>query len=234
MLTGSDLGAAIERARLLKGITKAELAQVMGVRPPSVQDWVKRGTINKEKLSRLWTYFSDVAGPEHWGLKSWDDADHPKEGLVTRPVAHDLRHLSIESGPYASLKVPVIGTLVMGVDNMHQLRSQPDGKAIGTVSVPFASAGSFAVQVFGDELYPAVRHGSCLVVDPISPGVPGELVLIELADGNFLVCELVAEHADALLWVPAAGGSRRTLPAGQIAKVMPVVGLVPGSRMESA
>lgn len=68
MLTGHELGAAIESARQLKGVTKKTLAEHFDVRPPSVQDWVKRGTIDKEKLPALWAYFADVVGLEHWGL----------------------------------------------------------------------------------------------------------------------------------------------------------------------
>lgn len=68
MLTGPDLGAAIERARLLKGVSKKQLAADFGVTAPSVQDWVKRGTIDKAKLPGLWRYFADVVEPSHWGL----------------------------------------------------------------------------------------------------------------------------------------------------------------------
>lgn len=68
MLTGPQLGAAIEAARKRKGITKVALAAHFGVKPPSIQDWVKHGTIDKGKLVELWRFFSDVVGPEHWGL----------------------------------------------------------------------------------------------------------------------------------------------------------------------
>lgn len=68
MLTGSELGAAIDAARVKKGMTKKALADHFGVRPPSIQDWIKRGTIDKQHLPGLWALFADVVGPEHWGL----------------------------------------------------------------------------------------------------------------------------------------------------------------------
>ncbi len=68
MLTGEKLGAAIEQARLKKGVSKKALADAMGVKPASVQDWVKFGRIAKERINDLVAYFSDVVGPEHWGL----------------------------------------------------------------------------------------------------------------------------------------------------------------------
>ena len=71
MLTGKELGAAIEAARKLKKVTKKAIAEHFGVSQPSIQDWVNRGTIDKSKLPDLWEYFRDVVGPSHWGLKSF-------------------------------------------------------------------------------------------------------------------------------------------------------------------
>ncbi|CAN7660111.1 XRE family transcriptional regulator [Aquipseudomonas alcaligenes] len=74
MLTGIELGAAIESARLKKGITKKALAESFGVAAPSVQGWVNTGRIDKSKLIEVIRYFADVVGPDHWGL-SKDDGD---------------------------------------------------------------------------------------------------------------------------------------------------------------
>ena len=68
MLTGKELGDAIESARIAKGISKKKLAEDFGVAPPSVQGWVKNGRIDKAKLMELIRYFSDVVKPAHWGL----------------------------------------------------------------------------------------------------------------------------------------------------------------------
>jgi hypothetical protein len=69
MLTGPDLGAAIEAARIAKGVSKKKLADDFSVKPPSVQGWVNNGRIDKSKLMDVIAYFSDVVGPEHWGLR---------------------------------------------------------------------------------------------------------------------------------------------------------------------
>lgn len=54
-----------------KGVSQVEIARHFEVKPPSVQDWMNKGTIGKEKLPELWDYFSDVVGPEHWGLREY-------------------------------------------------------------------------------------------------------------------------------------------------------------------
>ena len=68
MLTGKELGAAIASAIKKKGVRKAALARTFEISPPSIQDWIKRGTISKDKLIALIEYFKDDVGPEHWGL----------------------------------------------------------------------------------------------------------------------------------------------------------------------
>lgn len=68
MLTGQKLGEALASAIQMKGVSKADVARAFGVKPPSVQGWLKNGRISKEHIEKLLTYFSDVVGPEHWGI----------------------------------------------------------------------------------------------------------------------------------------------------------------------
>lgn len=73
MLSGKELGQAIKLAiekKISSGAvkTKADIARHFKIKPPSIHDWIKKGSISKDKLPELWNYFSDVAGPEHWGL----------------------------------------------------------------------------------------------------------------------------------------------------------------------
>ena len=42
------------------------MARHFGIKPPSISDWINRGTIDKAKLDELFTYFADVVGPDHW------------------------------------------------------------------------------------------------------------------------------------------------------------------------
>ncbi|WP_334159586.1 S24 family peptidase [Achromobacter insolitus] len=84
MLNGTDLGAAIKAAiekKIASGAapSQAAIARHFNVRPPSIHDWIKKGSISKDKLPEMWRYFSDVVGPEHWGLKSWPDMGSPAD-----------------------------------------------------------------------------------------------------------------------------------------------------------
>lgn len=116
---------------------------------------------------------------------------------------------------------------------MYHLKAAPDGQPIGAVPAFSKAAGTFAVRVFGDDLYPAVRHGQCLIVEPQSPPVEGELALLELEDGNFLVCELVSLRLDAVTYVAAQGGVRKTMDRRKVRSVHPVAEVVSASRFEA-
>lgn len=75
MLKGKEFGTAIGQAINLKiasgkAASKAEIARHFSMKPPSLSDWVKKGSVAKDKLHELWRYFSDVAGPEHWGMSN--------------------------------------------------------------------------------------------------------------------------------------------------------------------
>ena len=75
MLQGPALGSAIAAAMKMKAdhmrvskITQAVLASALGMAQPSVSELLKFGRLAKEKVPVLLEYFSDVAGPDHFGL----------------------------------------------------------------------------------------------------------------------------------------------------------------------
>lgn len=92
MRTGKKLGEAIAAAIQKKidsggARSKAEIARHFGVKPPSISDWERRGTISKHRLPELWSYFSDVVGPEHWGITDREMAMTPDMGNAHGQVA---------------------------------------------------------------------------------------------------------------------------------------------------
>ena len=106
MLNGKELGAAIAAAIQMKidsGAirSKAEVAREFEIKPPSLYDWERKGTIDKARLPKLWEYFSDVAGPEHWGLtaEEWPAGLSARGGSLSSP---SVRHAS-PGWPYPSI-----------------------------------------------------------------------------------------------------------------------------------
>lgn len=232
MLTKAALGAAIEAARIKKGVSKQDLAQQFGVKPPSVQDWVKKGSIEKNRLLALFEYFSDVVGPDHWGLPNWPNPQHALAGSG-RYQAQEMSHPVSYAGVPSTERVPVTGTLEMADDAQMKLMKPRSGKAIGSVDAPAGAPGAYAVRVVGDWLYPTARHGACLVVEPHGQCVAGELVLVFRTSGVVEVCEFVATRTDSVTLVPANGGQRLTLASSEVESIHAIVAVVAASKFRA-
>ena len=117
MLKGKELGKAIElaiKAKLDAGYarSKAEIAREFDMKPPSLTDWVKKGSISKDKLPKLWKYFSDVVGPDHWGLeKSEWPAGLTNEGsgiAEKRPPIYEVKTTSTAPDPLTDIERDLI------------------------------------------------------------------------------------------------------------------------------
>lgn len=110
MLNGKELGDAIRRAIQLKMDAgelshKKDVAEHFGVKPPSIHDWIKKGSISKDKLPELFRYFSSVAGPEHWGLK---DSEWPV-GLSKQ------RYSNPDQGAAKNLEEPAVDAFAVAM-----------------------------------------------------------------------------------------------------------------------
>lgn len=158
MLTGKELGAAIEAAIKLKGVPKTEVAEHFKVKPPSVQDWVRRGTIGKEKLPQLWAYFSGVVGPAHWGLENFPS---------------DANVVAVSSGkrPY-----PVISLIQAGaVKEISDPYAAGDGYDIEYGDDEW-SRWTFALEISGKSMEPDFKNGDRVLIDPDIAPRPGDFV----------------------------------------------------------
>ncbi len=79
MKSKASLGQAIKQAiekKIEKGEVrfKSEIARNFGVSPSSLTDWEQKGSISKDKLFKLFEYFSDVVPLEHW-FEEWEVKD---------------------------------------------------------------------------------------------------------------------------------------------------------------
>ncbi|WP_045952833.1 S24 family peptidase [Achromobacter xylosoxidans] len=164
MLNGTDLGAAIKAAiekKIASGAvaSQAAIARHFNVRPPSIHDWIKKGSISKDKLPELWRYFSDVVGPEHWGLKSWPDMGAP---TASEP--------SPKRGPWPFKTIPE-----------DQLRALPESQLNaleGAIALAIAQM-KLGIQVSPPPAAPATN------VIPWRAHKPGGLVDMDAADDPF-------------------------------------------------
>jgi transcriptional regulator with XRE-family HTH domain len=190
MLTGTALGTAIREAIEMKGVTQREVARVFDVKPPSIQDWMKKGTVSKDKLPALWKYFEDVVGPEHWGLEQFPR--WPSRPRTTPPrVAGEPEDPDDAPTPYLpgfeALSIPVLsqnGSMGSGEDQMH------DEVVVGRLTVspqwvartikPLTKLENLRfIHGYGDSMDPTFADGDILLVDAgvQEPKIDGVYVL---------------------------------------------------------
>ena len=93
MLTGKEFGQAIAEAIRRKGVAKAAVARHFWIKPPSINDWINRGTVSKDKLDDLFLYFSDVCGPDHWGRSASETRRWPAHRVSEPHQQHHSRNL---------------------------------------------------------------------------------------------------------------------------------------------
>ncbi|AVG38518.1 S24 family peptidase [Achromobacter insolitus] len=165
MLNGTDLGAAIKAAiekKIASGAapSQAAIARHFNVRPPSIHDWIKKGSISKDKLPEMWRYFSDVVGPEHWGLKSWPDMGSPA-ALEPAP----------EHKPWPFKTIPE--------DQIHELPESQLNALEGAIALAIAQ------MKLGIQVSPRPPAAPAANVIPLRAHKPGGLVDMNHADDPF-------------------------------------------------
>lgn len=147
MLTGKELGAAIEEAMRLKKVSRQELAEHFGVKRESTYDWTKHGRIGKQHLTRLVRYFSGVVGLAHWGLSAdmhlAEDPDWPSVLAYAQAVGLGT---GFEADEYAE---------------MHKLKFRHDSLAKKHLN----PNNLRVMQGNGDSMEPAIRDGDAILFD---------------------------------------------------------------------
>ncbi|WP_444958244.1 LexA family protein [Microbulbifer sp. ZKSA002] len=188
MLEGEKLGRAIEEARKIKGINKAELARQFGVSSQSVQGWVKTGRIKKSTLLELIAYFGKDVSPEHWGLTK-APLGYPTTGSKSQTNIGEERgpyDLNLREGPPIRGKVPLISTVQAGkwmevIDNF-----QPGDAEEWRETTANVGPNAFALRVVGDSMTSlagvSIPHGSIVIVDPDAAYCNGSIVVAKLMD----------------------------------------------------
>lgn len=167
MLKGKELGSAIGEAIDLKiksgkAKSKAEIARHFRVQPPSVFDWINKGSIAKDKLPELWRYFSDVVGPEHWGLSSFQYDSPSLESNVI-------------DGPEIIGMIPVISWVQAGRFCTSPGAIDPSDAEEWVPAIKKHGPHTYGLRIKGDSMvspYPGTRSyppGVVVYVDPDRP-----------------------------------------------------------------
>ena len=196
MFTGVELGNAIRSAIATKGVTQTTVAEHFGVRQSSITDWLKRGTISKDKLPELWAYFSDVVGPEHWGLSGVAAVQSQWQHLGTQE--HRVPYTDTPAASDFSEVRRVKFKLAAGASGFAIDYLPDDGAPIWFRREWFVRRGLkpakvFAVDVSGASMEPNLYAGDTVVVNTEANEPRDGVVFAANYDGEPVIKRLMRE-----------------------------------------
>lgn len=191
MLTKKKLGHAIGKAIEIKGVSKADIARRFGVKPPSVTGWIQKGSIDKDRLMELIEYFSDVVGPDHWGMENnilqFPSLEKDKD-LIEIPrlnVAGSMGTGRLAPEGY----VDVIDRLSVNKDYLSR-------------TVAYSSASNLAIITgFGDSMEGTYSDGDLLLVDRGVTEIKIDAVYVVLYQGELFIKRFQRRPGEPMLMI---------------------------------
>lgn len=93
-----------------------------------------------------------------------------------------------------------------------------------------AASGSIAIRVRGDSMFPAIRDGWFIVIEPDTMPAVGEYVLLKMNDGKKMVKELLQVKDDCYIVMSVNGGERITAMKIDVENICAVSAIVPPSK----
>jgi phage repressor protein C with HTH and peptisase S24 domain len=155
-------------------------------------------------------------------------ADSPKGGGVNvRQVTDQPPGVQYAGVLPKSNRVPVRGIARMTEDGVFtELTADTQGIEVDCIT---SDPEAYAVIMRGDAMYPAIRDGWVLVIEPTRRPVPGEYVLITMRDGRKMVKELMYQRGDQVAALRVNNAELVSLRAAEIEAVHAIGPMIPPS-----
>lgn len=226
----------------IKGV---DLARAVGVKPPSVSDWLsgKSKTMEGENLVRAAKFLKvnptwlasgtgEIQPDTILKFKQLDiDAFKKKYNISDSDEA--VLFSSIVEKPFTPSSkrwVPVKAYSKMGMDGYFTDMGYEGNGGDGYVPTHTAGSNAYAVKGTGDSMFPAIRNGWYVVCDPDAEPVPMEFVQVCLKDGRCTIKEFIGIHNDVLSLIAVNGGERLTFNMDEVESITAITDIVPPSQ----
>lgn len=197
------LSDRIREAMEASGKSAAELARATNKTAGSVSQWLD-GTIKSIKADTA------AALESATGFRSTWLATGKGPKLVSEAVPSPVRPDSVEYAGESrrSRQVPVVGTAKMGQDGFYDEISSVPGVGDGHIEIATEDPNAYCLRVRGQSMFPAIRDGWYVLIEPNGEPQEGEYVLIKLRDGRRMVKELMYRRKLSIEVMSVNGGER--------------------------
>lgn len=144
-------------------------------------------------------------------------------------------HLAIEEYEFAgkaasARKIQVIGTAKLGSDGFYEELSSVVGAGDGYIEMATEDDRAYCIRVRGQSMFPAIRDGWYVIVEPSGSVSPGEYVLIKLKTGQKMVKELLIKRPDRVEVISVNDGERLSFDIFELESIEPIAAVVPPSK----
>lgn len=234
-----------------KKIKGVDLARAVGVKPPSVSDWLsgKSKTMEGENLLRAANYLkvdptwlatgigkaiqdqTVIANIPESQIKLLDVEAFKKQYNI--PDNEDaLIFSTIFNKPSLNSKrwVPVKAYSKMGMDGFFTDMGYEGNGGDGYVPTHSAGERSYGIKGTGDSMYPAIRNGWYVVCDPDAELTPTEFVQVCLKDGRCTIKEFIGINNNVLNLLAVNGGERITFDMDDVESITAITDIIPPSQ----
>jgi phage repressor protein C with HTH and peptisase S24 domain len=203
----------LQEALKARGKIPAELARYTGVKPPSVTGWLNGSTRN-------------LVGPNAYKTCEFLKINPDWLFHGTMPSGLEEKDESAAVQPADNKKYPrVVGTAKMGDQGYYLDLDGGDGY------VEFeAEEGAIAIRVRGDSMFPAIKDGWFVIIEPSGRPAIDEYVLLKFKDGKKMVKSLLQIKADCYVVESVNGGKRITAMIEELEDIRAISAVVPPSK----
>lgn len=216
-----DLALRLARA---KGWNQTQFAGRMGVTPSDISNWKDRGMPAERHATAADTL--GISVEELLGRVTVRVGQYPTTSDVDPPWSN----VSEFAGHITLRLVPVVGTAQMGDDGFYEEISSIPGAGDGMVEIGTRDPNAYGLRVRGMSMFPAIREGWYVVVEPNSAPREGEYVLIKLRDGRKMVKEFLFRRNGSVEVMSVNGQERIHIDNANLLDMQAVGAVVPPSK----
>ncbi len=210
------------------GIGLAVLEKACGVSNGAVSQWRSGMTKPKDLVC--------IAKAVNWSTE--DLYRYLEQGIsppiVREPPAEYINETLINTGIVLTkyTMVPVIGMARLGDDGYFINHDCSVGHDDGHIDHPTTDPKAYALKTVGDSMFPTIRHGWYIVIEPNLEPYDNMLALVKLKDGRSMIRE-VNKNDDGFytLLSVSTQQDRITLHQDEVEDVQPVGGIIPPNKV---
>lgn len=216
----SNLATRLAEAMADNSVTQADLARACGVSPPSVHDWLS-GKTRSLKSSSLLRASAFLRVRKEWLA----------EGRGPMRDTGDSAALEMVSNAPSTQLIPVAGVARLGENGWYD-EIGADGTQ-GYVDHHTRDPDAYVLRVRGDSMYPAIRNGWYVVVEPSMALSGGIYAAVAMKDGRKMVKEFLYQTQTEFVLQSVNGGDRLSIPKEDVLTISAVSAVVaPGKHRD--